>query len=39
LSKENATVQAALNEATDVKFTKEGEVTILRKNIEKVTEL
>jgi hypothetical protein len=39
LRKENSKVQAALDEATDVKFTREGEVTILRKNIEKVTEL
>jgi hypothetical protein len=37
VSKENEKIQAALKEATDVKFAKEGEVTILRKNIEKVT--
>ena len=36
MDKENEKIQAALKEAVDVKFAKEGEVTILRKNMEKV---
>ena len=36
MNKENEKIQTALKEAMDVKFAKEGEVTILRKNIEKV---
>ncbi|KAF8236475.1 hypothetical protein L208DRAFT_1390557 [Tricholoma matsutake] len=38
VSKENEKIQAALKEATDVRFAKEGEVTVLRKNIEKTAQ-
>ncbi|KAF5354663.1 hypothetical protein D9756_005378 [Leucocoprinus leucothites] len=34
LRNENQKVQAALREATDIRYVKEGEVSILRKNIE-----
>ncbi|KAG6845895.1 hypothetical protein H0H87_000701 [Tephrocybe sp. NHM501043] len=35
---ENKTIQVALNDALNAKFAKEGEVTILRKNAEKVAQ-
>jgi len=36
MSKENASIQAALKDSINAKLIKEGEVTILRKGIEKV---
>jgi hypothetical protein len=36
LRSENQKIQDALKEATDIRYSKEGEVSILRKNIEKV---
>lgn len=37
VSEENLKIQAALKEATGARMAKEGEVTILRKGMEKVT--
>ncbi|EKM81043.1 hypothetical protein AGABI1DRAFT_127085 [Agaricus bisporus var. burnettii JB137-S8] len=39
LKNENAKFQDALKEATEVRYTKEGEVAIMRKSIEKTAEL
>ena len=36
LKNQNEKIQAALKEATDIRYAKEGEVSILRKNMEKV---
>ncbi|KAG6916673.1 hypothetical protein DXG01_005897 [Tephrocybe rancida] len=38
ICEENKTIQVALNEAMNAKLAKEGEVTILRKNAEKVSQ-
>ncbi|KXN85360.1 hypothetical protein AN958_11460 [Leucoagaricus sp. SymC.cos] len=38
LKNENQKIQAALKEATDIRYAKEGEVSILRKSIEKITQ-
>jgi hypothetical protein len=36
LREENSKIQTALQDAIDVKLAKEGEVSILRKSVEKV---